>query len=84
MSHLRIQIRTPMNGHHTRVTFVLGAVVFFSALLGVLLDNGFGVVEKSILQSRNISVAEGSDIFFATFLIPIDSVRLRQTNPVSQ
>ena len=44
--------------------FLLGALVFFNALLGAYLHIIFGIVEKSILPSRSITVTNSPNIFF--------------------
>ena len=64
MSHLRIQFGTSLTASHACMAFLLGALVFSSALLSAYSHILFGIVEKSILKSRNITVAKVPNIFF--------------------
>ena len=64
MSNLEIQFGTSLTFRHAFAAFSLSALIFFSAFLGTYLHDSFGAMEKSILQSRNVSVTEGPNIFF--------------------
>lgn len=52
-----------MNAHHAGGTFYVIVLAFLISALNAYYHNAFGAVEKKILQSRNMSVTEGSDFF---------------------
>ena len=64
MPHLGIQLGTKLSLRHAWATFYLGGLVYVISAVGPIYHNVFGALEKKILQSHNISITEGSDIFF--------------------
>lgn len=64
MPRLGIQFGIPLTSNQARVVLLLNLVAFSTGVLVTHLHRGFSEVEKSILRSRNVTVAEGLDMFF--------------------
>ena len=68
MSHLGIKFETRLSPRHVGGAFYFGGLVFLSGMLTSYYHNVFGVLEKTIIQSRNMSMTERADIFLRSFL----------------
>ena len=64
MPHLRIQLGTKLNAYEACGPFYVGLLAFLISALNAYYHNVFGAVEKTILQSRNMTITEGNDFFF--------------------
>jgi hypothetical protein len=61
---MRINYDTRLASWHVIKSFYLGWFVYIIALINIHLQNRFGKSEKSILQTRNITITERPFIFY--------------------